>query len=123
MRTVLILFALLISLSTFAQQESVKQKIAAAAEKLETKIIEFGHPNLHGEVSFLKGREEGYGVKDTVRIDVLERVNHNTACIHDIKTGRSPLTFPRMLEMVVNSQRMYKGQITHFIVTEVKPTQ
>lgn len=90
---------------------------------LKQKIIEFDHPNLKGEVSFLKGKEEGYGVKDTVRIDVLEKVNHNTVCIHDIKTGRSPLTFPRMLEMVVNSQRMYKGQIRNFIVTEVRPTQ
>jgi hypothetical protein len=90
---------------------------------LKQKIIEFDHQDLKGEVSFLKGKEEGYGIKDTVRIDVLEKVNHNTVCIHDIKTGRSPLTFPRMLEMVVNSQRMYKGQIRNFIVTEVRPTQ
>jgi hypothetical protein len=90
---------------------------------LKQEIIDFNHPDLNAEVSFLKGKEEGYGVKDTVRIDVLERVTHDTVCIHDIKTGRSPLTLPRMLEMVVNSQKMYKGQIKHFIVTEVRPTQ
>jgi hypothetical protein len=90
---------------------------------LRQKIIMFNHPNLNAEISFLKGREEDYGVKGTVRIDGLERVNHDTVCIHDIKTGRAPLTFSRMLEMVVNSQKMYGGQIRNFIVTEVRPTQ
>jgi hypothetical protein len=101
---------------------SPQQSGTAIHTLLRHKIIEFNHPNLKAEVSFLKGEEEDYGVKGTVRIDGLERVNYDTVCIHDIKTGKAPLSFSRMLEMVVNSQKMYGSQIKHFIVTEVRPT-
>lgn len=80
---------------------------------------------LKAEVSFLKGFEDDYGVKGTIRIDGLGRVRKrpDTACIYDIKTGRSGLTFPRMLEMVVNTQKAFNGEIRHFIVTEVRPSR
>jgi hypothetical protein len=80
---------------------------------------------LKAELSFLKGFEDDYGVKGTIRIDGLGRVRKrpDTACIYDIKTGRSGLTFPRMLEMVVNTQKAFNGEIRHFIVTEVRPSQ
>lgn len=100
------------------------QQFGTAVHTLLAKKIEgLKNPDLHAEISFLKGKEEGYGVKDTIRIDALERVKPDTACIHDVKTGRRPLSFPRMLEMVVNAQKMYNGAIRHFIVTEVRPTK
>lgn len=80
---------------------------------------------LKAEISFLKGLEAGYGDKDTIRIDGIGRVKErpDTVCIYDIKTGIRGLSFPRMLEMVVNSKKAYNGEIRNFIVTEVRPTQ
>ena len=104
---------------------SAQQFGTAVHAKLKADIDGRGDDYLKAEVSFLKGREDDYGVKGTIRIDALERVRKrpDTVCIYDIKTGRSGLSFPRMLEMVVNSQKAFNGQIRHFIVTEVRPTR
>jgi hypothetical protein len=88
-------------------------------------IVGLNDPYLKAERSFLKGIEDGYGVKDTARIDGFGRVRRrpDTACIYDIKTGESGLSFPRMMEMVVNSQLAFNGAIRRFIVTEVRPSR
>jgi hypothetical protein len=88
-------------------------------------IVGLNDPYLKAERSYLKGIEDGYGVKDTVRIDGLGRVRKrpDTACIYDIKTGERGLSFPRMMEMVVNTQLAFNGAIRRFIVTEVRPSR
>jgi len=92
---------------------------------VKQKIDEMDDDYLKAEVSFLKGFEAGRGIRGTIRIDGIGRVKErpDTACIYDIKTGVRGLNFPRMLEMVVNSQKAYNGEIRNFIVTEVRPTQ
>jgi hypothetical protein len=104
---------------------SPQQFGTAVHTHLKEKIRGLKDAHLAAEVSFLKGSEEDYGVKGTVRIDALERVRErpDTVCIYDIKTGRRGLSFPRMLEMVVNSRKAFGNQIRNFIVTEVRPTQ
>lgn len=104
---------------------SAQQFGTAVHAKLKADIDGRDDGYLKAEVSFLKGWEDDYGVKGTIRIDAFERVSKrpDTVCIYDIKTGRSGLSFPRMLEMVVNSQKAFNGQIRHFIVTEVRPTR
>lgn len=104
---------------------SPQQFGTAVHTHLRNEIRGFGAADLTAEVSFLKGMEENYGVEGTVRIDALERVRErpDTVCIYDIKTGRSGLSFPRMLEMVVNSRKAFGNQIRHFIVTEVRPAR
>ena len=102
------------------------QQFGTAVHMLvKQKIDEMNDDYLKAEVSFLKGLEAGRGIRGTIRVDGIGRVKDrpNTACIYDIKTGDRGLSFPRMLEMAVNSRKAYNGQITNFIVTEVRPTQ
>lgn len=46
-------------------------------------------PDFRAEVSFIKSIEEPCGVRSSVRVDVLERVNDETVCVYDIKTGKA----------------------------------
>ncbi len=104
---------------------SPQQFGTAVHELVKKEIDRMKDPYLKAEVSFLKGLEAGRGLKDSIRIDGIERVKKrpDTVCIYDIKTGIRGLSFPRMFEMVVNSQKAYNGEIRNFIVTEVRPTQ
>lgn len=102
------------------------QQFGTAVHVLVKKAIDgMNDPYLKAEVSFLKGLEADPGIKGTIRVDGIGRVKErpDTVCIYDIKTGIRGLSFPRMLEMVVNSQKAYNGEIRNFIVTEVRPTQ
>lgn len=102
------------------------QQFGTAVHVLVKKAIDGMNDGfLKAEVSFLKGLEADPGIKGTIRVDAIGRVKKrpDTVCIYDIKTGIRGLSFPRMLEMVVNSQKAYNGEIRNFIVTEVRPTQ
>jgi len=78
-------------------------------------------PNLRAEVSLLKVKEETYGKKGTVRVDVLEKTEGSTVCVYDIKTGRRGLSKPRMTEIAANVQKAYPGT-TRIIVIETRPS-
>lgn len=77
-------------------------------------------PNFRAEVSLLKSEDENYGVIGTRRIDVYENPRTGTVCVYDIKTGRSGLKPPRMLELASTVQYHYPGT-QRIIVTEVRP--
>jgi hypothetical protein len=78
--------------------------------------------DFRAEVSYLKSQEEKvYGRKDSIRIDVLEKVKDGTVCVYDIKTGRRGLSVPRIAEIAKNVFGAYPGT-SRIIVTEVRPT-
>jgi hypothetical protein len=80
------------------------------------------YENLEAELSFAKGDGKSRrGAKDTVRLDVFNRVNDETICIDDIKTGRSDLSYSRMRELAASVSRK-DPKIRRIIVTEVRPT-
>jgi hypothetical protein len=77
--------------------------------------------DLTAEISFAKGDGEARrGAKDTVRLDVFNRVNDKTICIDDIKTGRSGLSYSRMRELAASVSRK-NPNVERIIVTEVRP--
>lgn len=62
---------------------------------LKEQIARLRDPDFRAEVSYLKNQEENYGGKDSIRIDVLEKVGDGTVCVYDIKTGQRGLSVAR----------------------------
>jgi len=98
-------------------------------------------PNFKAEPSFLKTMAEAspelkkqmqgaanknqidkitYGVKGSIRVDVLENVGDRKVCVYDIKTGRRGLSLPRMVEIAGTVAKRY-GPESQIIVTEIRP--
>lgn len=97
----------------------------AVHSQLNKLIKKLNDPNLKAELSFLKSGEEAddpYGVKGSIRIDVLEAAKNNTVCAYDIKTGVSGLGPARMAEIASSAVRFKKGT-TRVIVTEIRPSK
>jgi hypothetical protein len=102
----------------------------AVHSQVEEDIIKFKEDEhidddrLKAEKSFAKGDGgDGRGEKNTVRVDVYNRVNEETLCIDDIKTGKKDrLSFGRMRELIEAIARnpKYEG-IKRIIITEVRP--
>jgi len=83
---------------------------------------EKNYENLEAELSFAR-EEKGNdrrGAKDTVRLDVYNKVDDKTVCIDDIKTGGKPLSYGRMRELASAVSKKYPD-IERIIVTEVRP--
>jgi len=64
--------------------------------------------------------EVRYGAKDSIRLDVYNKINDTTLCIDDIKTLQRGLSFKRMRELATTVRKTYAG-IERIIVTEVRP--
>ncbi len=73
-------------------------------------IDAIGDPNFRSEISLLKSKadEERYGLKGTVRIDILERRTDDAVCVYDLKTGRAGLSRARLLEIFYNVAAKYR---------------
>lgn len=82
-------------------------------------------PDFKAEVSILKSevgaRFVPYERADTVRIDVLERVDTQTVCVYDIKTGRARLSTTRSKEIAGEVFKAFGKAHQRIIVTEVRP--
>lgn len=95
-------------------------------KRVEDLINEFkgkkiNNDKLQAERSFAKGDgSDRTGAKDTVRLDVYNRVDDKTVCIDDIKTGRSGLSYSRMRELA-ESVSNKDPDVERIIVTEVRP--
>ena len=106
---------------------SAQQFGTAVHKKLEELTKGRNNPYLHAEVSRLKSEHENvrYGIRDSVRIDVLEYAGEGTVCVYDIKTGTSRwsgLSPARMRELAENALKVYPGT-QRIIVTEVRPSR
>jgi hypothetical protein len=105
---------------------SPSQYGTAVHTQIRRRIDALNDPSLQAEVSYLKAQEETessreakWGMKGTIRVDVDEKAENNTACVYDIKTGRSGLSAARIAEIVT---RVYaKGKPDRLIITEVRP--
>jgi len=62
-----------------------------------------------------------YGAPGSIRVDVYEQVNSKTVCVYDIKTGRSGLSAPHMLEIATRVARWF-GAGARIVVLEMRPT-
>lgn len=65
-------------------------------------------------------RNPSYSEKGSIRIDVLGRAHDDLVCVYDIKTGRSGLSFPRVIEIGESVSRHYPTN-PKIIITEVRP--
>ncbi|MBZ9654361.1 hypothetical protein [Phyllobacterium lublinensis] len=81
------------------------------------------------EQSFLKFAEEvagderpdllaKYGMKNTVRIDILGPERDNRVCVYDFKTGRAGISVPRAIEMR-NAVYKIHNTLTDVIIVEI----
>ena len=92
----------------------------AVHSNLKKQIEALDDPDFRAEVSYVKNKEENYGRKDSIRIDVLENVGDGTVCVYDIKTGRKGLSVARTAEIATNVFKAFPGT-QRFIVSEIRP--
>jgi hypothetical protein len=59
-----------------------------------------GQSSLRSEVSFLNGIEVRYGMKGSVRLDVVELVGNKIKAVYDLKTGSAALTMQRIQQIL-----------------------
>jgi hypothetical protein len=110
------------SLSPQQLGTEVHKRVEETIKGLKKSKQKKNYENLEAELSFAK-EENGNdrtGAKDTVRLDVYNRVDDKTLCIDDIKTGRSGLSYSRMKELAAAVSKTYP-EIERIIVTEVRP--
>ena len=108
------------SLSPSQRGTEVHQRVENDIKELKLKGA-IDDERLKAEMSFAKGDGSARrGAKDTVRLDVFNKVNDKTICIDDIKTGQSGLSYSRMKELVASVSQKY-GNVERIIVTEVRP--
>ena len=90
-------------------------------KNLEIQIANLRDPNFVAERSLLKSRDDAYyGMPESIRIDVLENLRNGTVCVYDIKTGRSPLTAARSMEIARNVGANYTDA-QRILVIETRP--
>lgn len=94
----------------------------AVHTNLKKQIDDLRDPDFRAEVSYVKNKEENYGRKDSIRIDVLEKVRDGTVCVYDIKTGRRGLSVARTAEIATNVFSAFSGT-QRIIVSEIRPRQ
>lgn len=86
---------------------------------------------LRAEQSYLKFAEEieldanpssisKYGLKNTIRIDLLGPEQNSRVCIYDFKTGKAGIV-PRAVEMH-NTVRKYYPSIIEIVIVEINPS-
>ena len=104
---------------------SAQQHGTAVHVILANEIKAQRNPDFTAEVSILKSEEESrfvpYGRANTVRIDVLERVDAQTVCVYDLKTGRAGLSTARSKEIAGEVFKAFGKVHQRIIVTEVRP--
>lgn len=95
--------------------------------KVKREIEKFADENFLAELSILKASEArraeigNYGLKDTIRIDVFERLG-NLVCVYDLKTGKNKLSARRMQEIADNVFSVYPST-QQILVLEVRPAE
>jgi hypothetical protein len=87
---------------------------------LSQQIKALNDPNFVAERSFIKSTNARYGLKDSTRIDVFERVGNGTVCVYDIKTGDARLRDFRSFEIATSVLTRFPDT-NRIIVTETKP--
>jgi hypothetical protein len=87
-------------------------------------LVESRHdPNFVAEVSYSGADKNAvYGAKNTIRVDVLERLGNGVVCVYDIKTGARGLEGPRMTTIARKVLKRFPDT-RRIIVTEVRPSR
>lgn len=98
---------------------------SAVHYRVKKPIDNLKDPDFRAELSTFKlgVRGEGerrYGLADTWRTDVVERVNETTVCGYDIKTGNAEVDMKRAIELVFVMKRLYPNA-TRFLIMQIKP--
>lgn len=86
------------------------------------RVKDLNNPNLKAELSLYRdgSPDAFYGRLDTIRLDVLERVNQETVCVYDHKTGRTGLSIRRTAELAEIVYRNF-GEVVRIIVVQIVP--
>lgn len=109
--------------STYMPNVSQQRYGTEVHKRLADEINGLDEPTYKAEKSILKssGADVRYGMKGSVRIDVLENVSFDTVCIYDIKTGVSGLLSGRATELAKETFEAFNRIPARIIVTEVRP--
>nr|USU31793.1 hypothetical protein NG677_21265 [Methylobacterium sp. OTU13CASTA1] len=105
----------------FKDAQDFGNKVHAVAAR---KITNLKDPNLVAEVSYVPGKSaaQPYGIRSSLRLDVLERSVPRTVCIHDHKTGESQISAVRATTIAEMIARNFPDT-QRIIVTEMRPTR
>ncbi len=81
-------------------------------------------PYLKTEVSIFKSNlaDSQYGLKGTVRIDIIEEQANDVICVYDLKTGASGIARNRFWKIYENIKEKYPS-FKRIIVIEVRPAK
>jgi hypothetical protein len=90
------------------------------------------NPDFRAEFSTLKAeaaakadqnaQPPGYGDRNTIRVDVLEKTKEDRVCVYDIKTGERVLYWPRIVE-IVRAVHARFGPVGKIVIAEVRPAR
>lgn len=61
-----------------------------------------------------------YGLKDSLRLDVLEKVGNGVICVYDLKTGKSGLSPARMREIGQSVHKNF-GMVNRILIIPIQP--
>ncbi len=104
---------------------TAQQHGTAVHVRLANEIKAQDNPEFVAEVSILKSEAESrfsdYGRANTIRIDILEKVDKETVCVYDLKTGRAGLSTTRSKEIAGEVFKAFGKAHQRIIVTEVRP--
>jgi hypothetical protein len=78
-------------------------------QSITKSIQEYGEP----------ARRE-YGEAGTLRVDIYEELTNRTVCVYDIKTGKSGLSWKRIVEIADAVHRLFEHS-DRFLIIEVRP--
>jgi hypothetical protein len=90
--------------------------------RLAAQIKALDDPNFRAEISLLKEAPARYGMPDSIRIDIYERVGNGTVCVYDIKTGKEGLSIARFTEIATRVLKIFP-ETTRIIISEIRPTR
>jgi hypothetical protein len=126
--------------ANLATQEAIKRANYRSASEFGTQVhkimkdyIVSKYPkSLIPERSYLKYAEElegderyreggvRYGLKDSLRLDVLEKVGNGVICVYDLKTGKSGLSPARMREIGQSVHKNF-GMVNRILIIPIQP--
>lgn len=94
----------------------------AVHTRLAAQIKALNDPDFRAEVSLLKEIRARYGARESIRIDIFERVGNGTVCVYDIKTGAEGLSAARFREIAMRVMKIFPDT-TRILISEIRPTR
>jgi hypothetical protein len=110
------------SASEFGTEVHTIMKEYIISKYPESLIPEQSYLKYAEEVDDRRYREHGvrYGLKNSLRLDVLEKVGNGVICVYDLKTGKSGLSSARMKEIGQSVHKNF-GMVNRIFIIPIQP--